>query len=242
MTHTIVFDLETTVDPAMPPFVPRENASPFPPAPFWHVRVIGYAWLDEQFCTRRIGCVEGESEETIVRAFVAMTHKRRPTLVGYNSRGFDLPVLGAACMRRGVPWPWRFGRDVSYRYSLDGHLDVADVLTDFGAGKYASLDSWARVVGMPGKLATNGGDVAGLLEAGEIERVRAYCMEDVVQTTAIALRFYLLRGTLDVANYQAAARSLVAAVDADARLLELGAAINRPRFLLEGVVEEQAAE
>jgi 3'-5' exonuclease len=72
-----------------------------------------------------------------------------------------------------------------------------DLLADHGAARSFSLDVAAKLIGLPGKLDAKGADVQGMVDAGRVEQVRAYCMQDVAQTAALFLRVQLLRGVLD---------------------------------------------
>lgn len=225
----LAFDIEATVDPAMPVYESKDDR-PFPPAPWWIVEVIGTLSANADMHARRFSIVTGAREIDRVASFVATLEKHRPQLLSFNGAGFDVPVIVAACMRHGIPFPRRFARDFAYRYSTDGHHDLLDTLADFGSARRATLDAWARVVGFPGKLDTTGDDVAGLLAAGERERVECYCLCDVAQTFAIALRDRLVRGMAATA-YQSAAFALLSVIDADARLCDLAPHIDRERFL-----------
>lgn len=230
----MTLDLETVTDPGMPAYAPRSGDDTFPPAPYWQIVCIGQLWADDQKMTKAIGirCLEG-SERDMLSRLVRDVDKHRPELVTFNGRRFDLPVISARCMRHGVAFPARFGVDVTHRYREEGHLDIADVLTDHGAGKHASLDAWAKLIGMPGKLDACGADVAQMVAEGRLADVQTYCMGDVVQTWAVRLRFDLVRGRLDCEAYLVAMRSLVDAVAAHPRLLALAEAMNLKRLLLE---------
>ena len=61
--------------------------------------------------------------------------------------------------------------------------------------------------------------------------MRAYCTQDVAQTIAIFLRTQLIRGAIDGAAYEAAVRVLLAAIEAEPRLLPLLPRIDRERLL-----------
>ncbi len=64
---------------------------------------------------------------------------RRPTLVSFNGRGFDLPLLELAAFRYGVSVPgWFQVAAKSFdqprsRYNSVAHLDLYELLTNFGA-------------------------------------------------------------------------------------------------------------
>lgn len=228
--NSLTFDLETILDPAMPPYESRGEDT-FPPPPYWQIFVVGLLWADDNLCTRKVGVLEGD-ERAMAYSLIRFVEERRPTLVTFNGRRFDLPVLTARCMRHGLSFPSRWARDVNYRFTDAGHFDVADALTDYGAGRMSALDGWAKCIGMPGKLDCKGSDVATMVAEGRLADVQAYCMSDVVQTHAVRLRFELARGMAREA-YLVAMRSLLAAVDADARLRMVAEKMNRPRLLLE---------
>jgi predicted PolB exonuclease-like 3'-5' exonuclease len=216
----LVFDIETVIDPALPQ---ADLGEGFPPAPFHQAVVIGVLWLDADHGARRLGLLaEDGSERDRLVDFTRFVSEQNPTLVSYNGRGFDLPVIVARCLRHGVPFPHYYaGRDLRYRYSPLGHLDVMDFITDFGATRSSKLDIVAKSIGMPGKVGVAGKDVGPLVHAGKIAEVQAYCLCDVVQTAAIHMRLSLIRGLLDEAQYITAMTSLLKMVDEDERLAVL---------------------
>src|SRR5262249_28623582 len=63
----------------------------------------------------------------------------RPTLVSFNGRGYDLPLLELAAFRYGLAIPdWfnveaRSYEQARHRYNCDAHCDLCDLLTNFGA-------------------------------------------------------------------------------------------------------------
>ena len=137
-------------------------------------------------------------------------------------------------LRHGISFPHYYGtRDVRYRFSPTGHLDLMDFLTDFGASRASRLDVMARIIGMPGKVGVAGKDVGPLIHAGKLGEVQAYCLCDVVQTTGLFLRVQLLRGQLDRDGYRAAMTGLLAQIEEDERLHPVTEGADRARLLLE---------
>lgn len=209
----------------MPPYKPHgPNPDTFPPAPFWQIVCAGLLWVDDVGLTRKIGVAPGASERDIVSNVVALLERHRPKIITFNGRKFDLPVLRARAMRYGIPCPYLYTKAVSYRYGDDGHLDLCDALSDYGAGKSAGLDPWARLAGWPGKIGEHGDDVASMIAAGRLSDVEDYCLEDVTQTQGVALRFGLTRGTMSREEYTMSLRSLIDAVCAEPRLSRLAKA------------------
>jgi predicted PolB exonuclease-like 3'-5' exonuclease len=191
--------------------------------------------LLEDFVPKRLGVVgEGKSEGQILADFAQWLDAKKPTVVTWNGRSFDMPVITSRALRHGVPMPWWFtDRNTRYRYSTDGHFDLMDFLADFGAAKNARLEVYAKLVGFPGKVGVDGSQVLPLVHAGKLDEVNAYCLCDVVQTAAIFLRVGLLRGSYDRARYGELARGLLAFIDEEPRLAPVASSVNRGRFLLE---------
>ncbi len=231
----LVLDIETVLDPELPLPQPIGETTSLPPAPFHQVVVLGVLWLDEAYAVRRLGVFGDQKDEAgALLDFAEFFEKRRPALVTWNGRGFDLPVLAARCLRHGVPFRAYYqDRDVRYRFSPEGHFDLMDFLADFGASRPAKLDTVAKLVGMPGKVGVEGKDIGPMIHAGKLAEVQAYCLTDVVQTAAVFLRLELVRGALDRARYREAMAGLLALVDADARLAALRPGMDRARLLLD---------
>jgi predicted PolB exonuclease-like 3'-5' exonuclease len=145
-----------------------------------------------------------------------------------------MPVITSRALKHGVSMPWWFSdRHTRYRYSPEGHLDLMDFLSDFGAAKSGRLDVYAKLVGLPGKVGVDGSQVAPMVHAGRIDEVNAYCLCDVAQTAALFLRVQLLRGVIDRARYATLARGLLAFFDAEPRLAPVATNVDRARYGLE---------
>jgi predicted PolB exonuclease-like 3'-5' exonuclease len=190
--------------------------------------------MDGDYEVRRLGVLgEGKEEEGILNDFARFIEERRPCLVTFNGRGFDLPVIATRCLRHGVPLRYYYGaRDVRYRFSPEGHLDLMDYVADFGAAKPAKLDVLAKLCGMPGKVGVDGKDVGPLVHAGKLSEVRDYCLCDVVQTAGVFLRVQLVRGEMSRERYRQSMQALIAKVRADPRVAPVATGLNEARLLL----------
>ncbi len=133
--------------------------------------------------------------------FLARTWERLDgaSLVTFHGRGFDLPVLELRSLKAGVAAPaWFTG---SRKPGAAGNLDLKELLTSQGAATAAPLDLYAKLVGLPGKEDVAGEDVQQLYAAGDLDRIAAYCMTDVVQTFLLFLRYRLVEGSLTADGY-----------------------------------------
>lgn len=222
-----LFDIETVVDEAMLPLPTDKKTGDtvaFPPPPFWRIVaaasvVIGNS--DNAWTVERADVLYGTDEHKIVDAIARAQTLHTPTIVTWNGRHFDLPVLVARCFRHGVafPWYWR-ARGARYRFSADDTIDLMDELADYGAADRASLEAFGRACGAPAKLET-GEAVAGMWERGERTRIATYCAGDVITLGFVFARWLRVKGQIAAADEQALRKALE---DASPKLTEMGVA------------------
>jgi predicted PolB exonuclease-like 3'-5' exonuclease len=131
----------------------------------------------------------------------------QPTLVTFNGRFFDLPVLELAAYRYGIPvQAWFNANGNQYaqprnRFNTTAHLDLQDFIGNQGATHVnGGLSLCAQLVGGPGKMDTKGSMVQELWERGERERIDDYCMCDALDTYLVFLRTRLLIGAISPAQ------------------------------------------
>ena len=231
----LVLDIETVPDSELykAPDLPAGTEKPFPPLHAHRPIVIGVLWLDELYQFKRIGVIgEHDDEVGMLRDFSQFVEQWRPHLVTYNGRSFDLPVIMLRCLRHGVPLRFFFDdKDYRYRYTDSGHIDLYDFLSEHGAARVGSLDSIARVVGLPGKVGVDGSQVEGLYNAGQIQSIKNYCLMDVTQTAFVLLRYRLLQGFIDRDSYIRLANALFESLTADGRVQPVLERIDKQRLL-----------
>ncbi|MEZ6068363.1 MAG: 3'-5' exonuclease [Planctomycetaceae bacterium] len=130
-------------------------------------------------------------------------HYQRPTLVTFNGRGYDLPVLELAAYRYGLTLPEWFNVDArAYeqsrnRYNIGSHLDLMDLFSNFSAYRVSGgLNLLANLIGKPGKTGVDGSQVQDMYDAGGAKQVNDYCRCDVLDTYFVFLRSRVLLGHL----------------------------------------------
>lgn len=133
---------------------------------------------------------------------------RRPTLVSFNGRTFDVPLLELAAFRYGVSLAGWFSGGKSYeqprnRYNNEAHLDLHDVLTNYGASRFTGgLNLAANLLGKPGKMGVQGHMVQDLFNEGRLAEISDYCRCDVLDTYFVFLRTMVLLGQLPLDEEQ----------------------------------------
>lgn len=136
-------------------------------------------------------------------------HYRQPTLVTFNGRGYDVPLLELAAFRYGYSVPgWFNTEDKSFeqarnRYNQHAHLDLCDLLSNFGAVRLSGgLNLLANLIGKPGKTGIDGSKVQDMYQAGQVQEINDYCRCDVLDTYFVFLRSRVLLGKLKLDDEQ----------------------------------------
>jgi 3'-5' exonuclease len=234
MIHYLIFDIETRVDKELVKLVydPEDSLtleqaydtardqilersgqqSDFFPIPF-HIPIsIATLQADENYRIKALGCFGADrfQEGELVARFWQLFESVK-TLVTFNGRGFDLPVLETRALKSGIPLTRYFATGESRntyrgsRYSDAYHIDLCDFLSNFGAAaRKSSLNVLAKLIGLPGKYTIAGDDVEYLFRQNRLKEINQYCITDVLQTFLLFLRVELMRGKLDSAGYKAA--------------------------------------
>jgi len=149
----------------------------------------------------RLGCIKGEDSETLCREWwqwidTFQGDPRRGTLVSFNGRSFDLPVLELAALRFGIPcglhWNQKYGN--RYRYQDDWHIDVLDLFTGHGAtrGLRGGLSLLSGLVGMPVKPAAH----SNLYDDVPLEVLQRWARNDVRRLYFVFQRLQYIRDRL----------------------------------------------
>jgi 3'-5' exonuclease len=167
---------------------------------------LGYrvAWLS----TRHLG-TNGEAD--IIGPFVSSLLEPRPVtpiLVGFNTSGFDLPLIRYRALSLGVPAPAlhkRAGnpRDYFYRFGRD-HIDLCERLSNFGATSRPSLAEMCAICDIPVKIdGMDGSQVEELALLHRWREIGEYCETDVMALYLLFLRYQLIVGELTPEGYDA---------------------------------------
>ncbi len=165
----------------------------------------------------------------LARLDTALSHG--PLLVGFNTSGFDVPVLRYRALATGVPMPNLLGlggRQYTHRYSA-AHVDLCDRLSGFRASTPPSLAEACALLGIPAKQGLAGFDVEPTIAAGRMADVTAYCETDLAATWLLWLRWMQATGAMpaEAARDSLAAFATWAERDGRAHLAPAGAAADR---------------
>lgn len=175
------------------------DGKPFMPLAMHKVACLSVLWVAGGKMTLKSLALNEHSEKDIVQTFFNSFDKL-PTLVSWNGKGFDIPVLTYRALQHGLIAPKLFSQQGELKYNSytnryhDRHTDL--MLKLAMGSTLQKLDIVASVCGFAGKGDTDGYDVVPMVQAGEWDRLTTYCESDVLNTWLIYLRFLRLTGKM----------------------------------------------
>ncbi len=126
------------------------------------------------------------------------------SLVTFNGRGFDIPLLELMAFRYGYTVKRHFKDKYSARYRFGTkHIDLHDWMSNYNAIRVnGGLNLLAKVLGKPGKMEAKGEEVYDMFLEGKVEEINDYCIHDVLDTYFVFLRNRVLLGELPIEREQ----------------------------------------
>jgi len=92
---------------------------------------------------------------------------------------------------------WEKYRQPRSRYNTTAHIDLCELLTNFGSTRFTGgLNLAANLLGKPGKMDVQGDMVQDMYDAGRLAEINDYCRCDVLDTYFVFLRTRVLLGQL----------------------------------------------
>ena len=185
----------------------------FMPHPYHQVVAISAVFADDYGNFKKVGTFPGKDEKEIIEAFLSYVDQKNPKLVSFNGRNFDIPMLLLRAMKYNLSCPAYFEQDNQMvnktkwenyrtRFSETFHLDLMDVLSNYGAARGLKLDTICQMVGIPGKFDMDGSQVMELYYNDELQKIQEYCESDVLNTYLLFLKYELLKGSLTIEEYR----------------------------------------
>jgi len=153
---------------------------------------------------------ESSSEKELLKRFFDGLERYTPTLVSWNGKNFDLPVMHYRALKHSVTSNiyWETGKsDPTFKWNNyqnrfhERHLDLMDVIAGYTSSAFSSLQNISTLIGLPGKMGVDGSQVMNMYKNNEIDAIRNYCEIDVLNTFLIFLRFELVKGNISLPQY-----------------------------------------
>ncbi len=164
----------------------------------------------EQFRVWSLGNTKSDEKEIIERFFNGID-KYVPTIVSWNGKNFDLPILHYRALKHAVNCQryWDQGdNDPSFKQNNytsryhQRHTDLMDLLAGYESSAYAPLDEITTMLGFPGEITMNTAKIGDNYQAGNLAAIRNDCEINVLNMYLVYLRFRLMTGHLLKQEYQ----------------------------------------
>lgn len=163
----------------------------------------GYFVQNEQKALQfRVKCFYAETEKEILEAFKKLVEERfdpkKLTFVAHNGKDFDYPFLCRRMLVNQIPLP-RILQLLDKKPWEVPHMDTMQMWRFGESRHYVSLELLAAIFDIPSsKEDLEGRFVSRVYHEGEtLERIAAYCRNDVVVTARVFLKMHTLPGLSD---------------------------------------------
>ena len=122
------------------------------------------------------------------------------SLVTFNGRGFDIPLLELMAYRYGYTAKRHFRDKYASRYRFGTkHIDLHDWMSNYNAIRMnGGLNLLAKTLGKPGKIDATGEEVYDMYLDGRVQEINDYCIHDVLDTYFVFLRTRVMIGELSL--------------------------------------------
>ncbi len=185
-----------------------DGKSSFIPVTFQYPVSICVAKVHDDFTISDIICLDEPRFRTgeMVRLFWHGVEDlyNHSSLITFNGRGFDIPLLELMAFRYGYKAKRHFKDKFAGRFRFGTkHIDLQDWLTNYNAIKLnGGLNLLAKIMGKPGKTTIKGDEVYEMFLSGKIREINDYCIHDVLDTYFVFLRTRVLLGELSIEKEQ----------------------------------------
>ena len=191
--------------------IDNHNGNAFLRQPFHRIACISFliAKIDynnnqEEYTFKQLDSYSSfsSSEESVVRKFWHLLKEKKPRIVSFNGKTFDINVLKCKALKYNIDCSWYFnygGKFDGYEYPYaNSHFDLL-----YKYGSY-TLHEMCIFLNIPCKLGVNGSCVAEYFDNQKYNEIREYCETDVLATYLVYLKMALVQGMIDVKSYNKA--------------------------------------
>lgn len=183
-----------------------DGKSDFIPLTYQSPVSVGLARLTDDLHVKKLIVLNG-AENVIAAAFWDLYRSEDVTLVSFNGRTFDLPVLELMAFKHAIRIPANYWAKYGPRNRYgSGHIDLMDFIGNTGAHRVVGgLDLLAKLLGRTGKTMVGGQKLTGncvydLYQQQQYKAIDDYCIADVLDTYAIFIRTRILTGEITTAD------------------------------------------
>ena len=154
----------------------------------------GYFYDNGDGLSFKVKAFYGDDEKQILCDFIDMLNRsfnaEEHMLCGHNSREFDFPYIARRCLVNGLQIPFLLNNAGKKPWEVK-LIDTMDYWKFGDYKSYTSVDLLANVFGIESpKNGIDGSQVCGIYwNDKDIERIKIYCMKDVVTVAQLLLRF-----------------------------------------------------
>ena len=169
-------------------------------AEFGKIIVVGMGFLfvnKQGELSLKVKTIANADEKVLLQEFIAFINKtyksRELTLVAHNGKEFDFPYLCRRMLTNGLEIPKSLQLQGKKPWEII-HQDTMEMWKFGDRRSYSSLELLAELMGIDGAKMDLSGDRVNhvFYKENGLERIAAYCGDDVIIVAQLYLRFHFL--------------------------------------------------
>ena len=141
------------------------------------------------------------NEETLMFEFQAEINRLENmygesiySVVTFNGKAFDIPILMVKCMRYGVHISRIMNAYLESKYRIEKSVDMRDVLTSWGEEQRGTQKQWGLYFGLTIPDTGDGSEIQGLWNAGKIDEIKLKNNTDIDVLRELHQRWLMATG------------------------------------------------
>jgi len=136
-------------------------------------------------CVLQLTDEDGHDDHALILGawdFIARACNERIPLVSYNGISFDLPILFFRAICDDVPVDKFMYDRLTRKYRNMFHYDLMQILAGWDKSRWKKMEFYLNLFSIGSKGGMSGADVYPAYQAGEFDKIKEYCMNDVTST------------------------------------------------------------
>ena len=154
-----------------------------------------------------VSTFDGVDEKEKIKKFISFFDSQSPTLMGWNSKGFDVQVLNYRMLKYMIVSNILNRNEGEYKYDNytnryhNRHIDLMDKIGCFSGRANANLETICISLGLPGKFSFNRDQLFEDWLEGKYKEIDEYCETDTLNVMIIYTKWLYVTGMINSAVY-----------------------------------------
>jgi predicted PolB exonuclease-like 3'-5' exonuclease len=150
-----------------------------------------------------VKCIMSKDEGEVIRELAVELERLQNmyfepihSIVTYNGKSFDIPVLMVKCMKHGVHIPCIVSAFLESKYRAEKNVDMRDILTSWGEELRGTQKQWGLYFGLTIPDNGDGSEIQGMWNEGKFDEIQAKNNTDIDVLKELHQRWLIATGCM----------------------------------------------